>query len=126
MKNIYVLLFVVVLFVVFVVYVVILVDLVNDFILIYIGLYGGDLDVISSFVSYNLFIDMFIFFGMMNVVMGMMLGSFYVWGVDCGVGMVGFVILGMGYLNILFDIVVILCVDGIGIVVGMFLFVGIV
>lgn len=94
------------------------VDPANDFIPTYTGPHGGDLDVISSFVSYNPSTDMFTFSGTMNAAMGTTPGSFYVWGVDRGAGTAGFATLGTGYPNILFDTVVILRADGTGTAAG--------
>ena len=93
-------------------------DPVGDFIPTYTGPHGGDLDVVSSTVSYNAATDMFTFSGTMNAAMGTTPGSFYVWGVDRGAGVASFASLGTGYPNILFDTVVILRADGTGAAAG--------
>ncbi|WP_077037759.1 PEP-CTERM sorting domain-containing protein [Pelomonas sp. KK5] len=89
-------------------------DPIDDFIATYTGPHAGDLDVVSSFVSYNTDTDTFTFSGTMNAAIGTTAGSFYVWGVNRGNGAASFATLGTGYPDIKFDIVVILRANGTG------------
>lgn len=84
-------------------------DPINDFIPSYAGLLNGDLDVVSSFVSYNPSTDTFLFSGTMNAAIGTTASAFYVWGVDRGVGTARFGPIATG---VLFDSVVVLRPDG--------------
>lgn len=87
-------------------------DAVGDFLPTYTGVRAGDLDVLSSFVTYNPLTDIFVFAGTMNGDIGLTPGAFYVWGIDRGAGTAPFAGIGAG--NVLFDTVVRLNADGTG------------
>jgi hypothetical protein len=84
-------------------------DPVNDFIPSYTGVHNGDLDVISSFVTYSPGTDTFFFSGTMNAAIGTTANAFYVWGVNRGLGAAIFGPIATG---VLFDSVVVLRPDG--------------
>ena len=84
-------------------------DPINDFIPSYTGVHNGDLDVVSSFVTYNPGTDTFFFSGTMNAAIGTTPSAFYVWGLDRGTGTPRFGAIATG---VLFDSVVILRLDG--------------
>ena len=84
-------------------------DPIGDFLPSYTGAKNGDLDVVSSFVTYNAGSDTFFFSGTMNGVIGTTSTAFYVWGLDRGTGTARFGALAD---HVLFDSVVILRLDG--------------
>ncbi len=84
-------------------------DPIGDFLPSYTGAKNGDLDVVSSFVTYNPGSDTFFFSGTMNDVIGTTSTAFYVWGIDRGTGTARFGALAD---HVLFDSVVILRLDG--------------
>ena len=84
-------------------------DPINDFIPGYTGARSGDLDVVSSFVTYTPGTDTFFFSGTMNAAIGTTPSAFYVWGLDRGTGTARFGAIATG---VLFDAVVILRLDG--------------
>ena len=86
-----------------------IVDPINDFIPSYTGVHNGDLDVVSSFVTYNPGSDTFFFSGTMNDAIGTTPSAFYVWGLDRGTGTARFGAIATG---VLFDSVVVLRLDG--------------
>lgn len=92
-------------------------DLKGDFFVIFVGsVVSIDLDVFSVIVIYNFGIDFFMFLVIMDGVIGSMVSGFYVWGVNCGVGSVGFV--NIGIIGVCFDCVIILWFDGLGMIGG--------
>ena len=84
-------------------------DPIGDFLPSYTGAKNGDLDVVSSFVTYNAGSDTFFFSGTMNDAIGSTTTAFYVWGLDRGTGTARFGALAD---HVLFDSVVILRLDG--------------
>lgn len=88
------------------------VDAAGDYVPGYAGSKTGDLDVIGSFVTYNVATDRFVFSGTMNADIGLSPGGFYVWGVNRGAGTANFAANGIG--GVLFDTVVIFNQDGSG------------
>ena len=84
-------------------------DPIGDFLPSYTGAKNGDLDVVSSFVTYNAGSDTFFFSGTMNDAIGTTSTAFYVWGIDRGTGTARFGALAD---HVLFDSVVILRLDG--------------
>ena len=84
-------------------------DPIGDFLPSYTGAKNGDLDVVSSFVTYNAGSDTFFFSGTMNDAIGTTSTAFYVWGLDRGTGTARFGALAD---HVLFDSVVILRLDG--------------
>ena len=84
-------------------------DPIGDFLPSYTGAKNGDLDVVSSFVTYNPGSDTFFFSGTMNAAIGTTSTAFYVWGLDRGTGTARFGALAD---HVLFDSVVILRLDG--------------
>ena len=84
-------------------------DPIGDFLPSYTGAKNGDLDVVSSFVTYNAGSDTFFFSGTMNDAIGSTSTAFYVWGLDRGTGTARFGALAD---HVLFDSVVILRLDG--------------
>ncbi len=84
-------------------------DPIGDFLPSYAGAKNGDLDVVSSFVTYNPGSDTFFFSGTMNDKIGTTSTAFYVWGLDRGTGTARFGALAD---HVLFDSVVILRLDG--------------
>lgn len=58
----------------------------NDFLATYRGARAGDLDVLSSFVTYNTRNDTFFFSGTFAAPVGTTPSAFYVWGLDRGHG----------------------------------------
>lgn len=91
-------------------------DAVGDYVPGFAGSKAGDLDVVSSFVTYNQAKDTFVFSGTMNADIGTTPGGFYVWGVNRGNGAASFAANGFG--GVLFDVVVIFNADGSGRVTG--------
>lgn len=87
-------------------------DVAGDFLASYTGARTGDLDVISSFVTYNPVTDMFVFAGTMNADIGTTASAFYVWGVNRGAGTAPFASIGIN--NVFFDTVVRFNIDGSG------------
>ena len=87
-------------------------DAKGDYVPGFTGSKAGDLDVIGSFVTYNLATDSFVFSGTMDANIGTTPGGFYVWGVNKGAGTAGFA--ANGYGGVLFDAVVILNSNGTG------------
>lgn len=85
-------------------------DAKGDWVAGYTGSHAGDLDVIGSFVTYDLGTDAFVFSGTMDGNIGLSPGGFYVWGVNRGAGTAGFAANGVG--GVLFDAVVIVRQDG--------------
>ena len=84
-------------------------DPIGDFLPSYTGVHAADLDVVSSFVTYNPGSDTFFFSGTMNGAIGTTSTAFYVWGLDRGTGTARFGALAD---HVLFDSVVILRLDG--------------
>src|SRR5260221_26800 len=85
-------------------------DPLGDYVAGFTGSKLGDLDVLSSFVSYNPSTDKFVFSGSFAANVGTSAGGFYVWGVNRGAGTAGFAANGLP--NVLFDAVVIFNQDG--------------
>ena len=61
-------------------------DAANDYLPSFTGSTAGDLDVLSSFVTYNPDSDTFFFSGTFAAPVGTTAGGFYVWGLDRGTG----------------------------------------
>ena len=80
-------------------------DPIGDFLTTYVGPKGGDLDVVSTQVTFTG--TEFIFSGTMNAPIGTTTDGFYVWGVDRGLGnkIADFAQLGLP--DIIFDLVVV-------------------
>ena len=87
----------------------------GDYVAGFTGSKAGDLDVIGSFVTYNVATNMFVFSGTMDADIGATPGGFYVWGVNRGAGTAGFAANGVG--GVLFDSIVRLNQDGSGTVI---------
>ena len=87
-------------------------DAKGDYVAGFAGSKAGDLDVIGSFVTYNVATDMFVFSGTMDADIGATPGGFFVWGVNRGAGTAGFAANGVG--GVLFDSVVRFNQDGSG------------
>ncbi len=85
-------------------------DAFGDYVAGYNGSKLGDLDVLSSIVTYNPSTDRFVFSGTFAADIGTTPGGFYVWGVNRGAGTGGFAVNGLS--NILFDMVLIFNQDG--------------
>ena len=85
-------------------------DPLGDYVAGYNGSKLGDLDVLSSIVTYNPYTDKFVFSGSFAAAVGATPGGFYVWGVNRGAGTAGFAANGLP--NVLFDSVVIFNQDG--------------
>ena len=85
-------------------------DAFGDYLPTYNGSKLGDLDVLSSIVTYNVSTDKFLFSGSFAADVGKSAGGFYVWGVNRGAGTAGFAANGLP--NVLFDSVVIFNQDG--------------
>ncbi|MBC8104878.1 MAG: hypothetical protein H7Z41_20070, partial [Cytophagales bacterium] len=75
------------------------VDPLGDFLPTYLGVQGGDLDVLSTGATYDG--NNFLFTATLNGVVGTTTGGFYVWGVNRGTGTAGFSSLGLD--GVLFD-----------------------
>jgi hypothetical protein len=91
------------------------VDPAGDFLPSFTGAHNGDLDVLSSLVSYDPGRDIFHFTATLNGAVGTTPGGFYVWGLDRGTGTERFLTsapaIGAG---VSFDSVVIFRPDGSG------------
>jgi hypothetical protein len=85
-------------------------DAFGDYVAGFTGSRLGDLDVLSSIVTYNPATDKFVFSGTFAADVGTTAGGFYVWGVNRGAGTAGFAANGLP--NVLFDSVVIFNQDG--------------
>ena len=85
-------------------------DAFGDYVPGFSGSKLGDLDVLSSIVTYNPTTDKFVFSGTFAADVGTTAGGFYVWGVNRGAGTAGFA--ANGLTNVLFDSVVIFNQDG--------------
>lgn len=85
-------------------------DAFGDYVTGYNGSKLGDLDVLSSFVTYDPGADKFVFSGTFAAAVGTTAGGFYVWGVNRGAGTAGFA--ANGVTNVLFDSVVVFNQDG--------------
>jgi PEP-CTERM motif len=85
-------------------------DAFGDYVPGFGGSRAGDLDVLSSFVTYNPGTDRFVFSGTFAADVGTSAGGFYVWGVNRGAGTAGFAANGLP--GVLFDSVVIFNQDG--------------
>lgn len=100
-------------------------DAAGDFLASYTGPMNGDLDVISSIVTYNPGTDIFSFTGTMAAAIGTTPGVGYVWGISrSNVGNTPFGAIGAG--NVKFDTVVRLNGDGTGTAGGTTLALGVV
>ena len=91
-------------------------DAVGDYVPGFSGSRLGDLDVVGSFLTYNVATDKFVFSGTMESNIGVTPGGFYVWGVNRGAGTAGFAANGFG--GVLFDAIVRFNQDGSGTVNG--------
>jgi hypothetical protein len=88
-------------------------DASGDFIASYTGPHNGDVDVLSSIVTYNPGTDMFSFSGTMAAAIGTTPGvSSYVWGINRGGGTAR--LASVGATGVLFDAVVVFGSDGSG------------
>lgn len=91
-----------------------------DFLSTYTGPRVGDLDVLTSFVSYDPAADKYLFWGTMAAAIGTTTGALYVWGVDRGAGTEVFQNPPPGQpatgAGVIFDSVVLLRPDGTGLV----------
>ena len=87
-------------------------DAPHDYVAGYTGSKAGDLDVIGSFVTYNVANDSFVFSGTMDADIGSSPAGLYVWGINRGTGTANFAANGVG--GVLFDSVVIFNADGSG------------
>jgi hypothetical protein len=85
-------------------------DPLGDYVAGFSGSKLGDLDVLSSFVTYDPGSDKFVFSGTFAAAVGTSPGGFYVWGVNRGAGTAGFAANGVP--GVLFDAVVIFNQDG--------------
>lgn len=81
------------------------VDATGDYVAGFTGSRLGDLDVVSSIVTYDPGADKFFFSGTFAAAVGTTPGGFYVWGVNRGAGTAGFAANGVG--GVLFDAVVV-------------------
>jgi hypothetical protein len=86
------------------------VDAANDFIPTFTGRHGGDLDVLSANVDYNVNSHVFSLMSTVGANIGTTAGGFYVWGVNRGAGTARFA--NIGATGVLFDMVVVINQDG--------------